>query len=151
MSKEKFDTVDRFILNKLQENARRSFKGIADEIGVSEATVFLRVKKLQEKGVIKGFKAILDLEMVSKGTKAIMLLKADPKLYQNVLDELRNMEEVCEIYDVTGAYYTVLKIRAKNNQELSSVLDEIGAINGIIATETSIILKSIKEETSIKL
>ncbi|MCW4033719.1 MAG: Lrp/AsnC family transcriptional regulator [Candidatus Bathyarchaeota archaeon] len=151
MSKEKFDAVDRFILNKLQENARRAFKGIADEIGVSEATVFLRVKKLQEKGVIKGFKAILDLEMVGKGTKAIMLLKADPKLYQNVLDELRNMEEICEIYDVTGAYYTVLKIRGKNNQELSRVLDEIGAINGIIATETSIILKSIKEETSIKL
>jgi len=151
MSKEKFDTVDRFILNKLQENARRSFKGIADEIGVSEATVFLRVKKLQEKGVIRGFKAILDLEMVGKGTKAIMLLKADPKLYNNVLDELKNMEEVCEIYDVTGAYYTVLKIRAKNNEELSRVLDEIGAISGIITTETSIILKSIKEETSIKL
>ena len=151
MSKEKFDTVDRFILNKLQENARRSFKGIADEIGVSEATVFLRVKKLQEKGVIRGFKAILDLEMVGKGTKAIMFLKADPKLYNNVLDELKNMEEVCEIYDVTGAYYTVLKIRAKNNEELSRVLDEIGAISGIITTETSIILKSIREETSIKL
>lgn len=151
MSKKKLDETDSFILNKLQENARRSFKGIADEIGVSEATVFLRVKKLQEKGIIKSFKAILDLDLIGKSTKAIMLLKADPKLYKNMLDKLKEMEEVCEIYDVTGAYYTVLKIRAKSTEGLSGVMDEIGAINGIIATETSIILKTIKEELSIKL
>lgn len=143
--------MDRSILNRLQEDARRSFKGIAEEIGVSEATVFLRVKKLQESGVIKSFKAVLHPILVGKGTTAIMLLKANPKSYKNVLEELSKMNEVCEIFDVTGAYYTVLKIRAESTEELSRVIDRIGSIDGIIGTETSVVLRTIKEETPIKL
>lgn len=145
------DKMDRFILNKLQEDARRSFKGIAEDMGVSEATVFLRVKKLQETGVIKEFKAIINPSLVGKNTTAIMLLKANPKLYKKVLQNLSKINEVCEIYDVTGAYYTILKIRAKNTEDLSKVLDKIGSINGIIATETSIVLRTLKENLSIKL
>ena len=143
--------MDRLILNRLQEDARRSFKGIAEEIGVSEATVFLRVKKLHESGVIKGFKAVLNPVLVGKGTTAIMLLKADPKTYKKVLEELSKMNEVCEIFDVTGAYYTVLKIRAASTEELSGVIDSIGSIDGIIGTETSVVLRTIKEEIPIKL
>ncbi len=143
--------MDRLILNRLQEDARRSFKGIAEEVGVSEATVFLRVKKLQESGVIKGFKAILNPHLVGKGTTAIMMVKADPKVYDNVLEELSRMNQVCEIYDVTGAHYTVLKIRAENTEELSKVIDEIGTIEGIVGTETSIVLRTIKEEVPLEL
>jgi Lrp/AsnC family transcriptional regulator for asnA, asnC and gidA len=145
------DKTDRFILTKLQEDARRSFKGIAEDLGVSEATVFLRVKKLLESGVIKEFKAILNPSLVGKNTTAIMLLKADPKLYKKVLQNLSKISEVCEIYDVTGAYYTILKIRTKSTEELSKVLDKIGSINGIIGTETSMVLRTIKENISIKL
>ncbi len=143
--------MDRLILNRLQEDARRSFKGIAEEIGVSEATVFLRVKKLKENGVIKGFKAVLHPILVGKGTTAIMLLKANQKSYKNVLEELSKMNEVGEIFDVTGAYYTVLKIRVESAEELSNVIDKIGSIDGIIGTETSVVLRTIKEETPIKL
>ena len=143
--------MDRLILNRLQEDARRSFKGIAEEIGVSETTVFLRVKKLQESRVIKGFRAVLDPLLVGKGTTAIMLVKADPKSYNKVLEELSKMNEVCEIYDVTGAYYTVLKIRADSTEELSRVIDKIGSIDGIIGTETSVVLRTIKEEIPIGL
>ncbi len=138
-------------MNRLQEDARRSFKGIAEEIGVSETTVFLRVKKLQESRVIKGFRAVLDPLLVGKGTTAIMLVKADPKSYNKVLEELSKMNEVCEIYDVTGAYYTVLKIRADSTEELSRVIDKIGSIDGIIGTETSVVLRTIKEEIPIGL
>ena len=61
------------------------------------------------------------------------------------------MNEVCEIFDVTGAYYTVLKIRVESAEELSNVIDKIGSIDGIIGTETSVVLRTIKEETQIKL
>ncbi len=54
------DDVDREILRALQKDARASFKKVGREIGVSEATVFVRVKKLRDKGVLRGFKAIVD-------------------------------------------------------------------------------------------
>ncbi len=60
------DETDRRILRALQEDARASFKNIGQSIGVSEATVFVRVKKLQERGVLRGFKAIVDPISVGK-------------------------------------------------------------------------------------
>ena len=54
---QELDEVDRGILRRLQEDARVAFREIADELGVSESTVFVRVKKLQERGVIRGFSA----------------------------------------------------------------------------------------------
>src|SRR3989442_6987345 len=75
------DDTDRGILRRLQKDARASFKKIADEIGVSEATVFVRVKKLQEKGAVRGFFAIIDAEEVGKSLNANHLVKPKPRSF----------------------------------------------------------------------
>src|SRR5438445_11186683 len=72
------DDTDRGILRRLQKDARASFKKIADEIGVSGATVFVLVKKLQDKGAIRGFFAIVDAKAVGKSQSAIFLWRARP-------------------------------------------------------------------------
>ena len=144
------DDVDRQILNLLQDNARRSFKEIAEEAKVSEATVFVRVKKLMKNSVIKSYKAIVDPKQVGKGTLAFVMLKANPNVYTKVLPTLVNMDEIYEIYDVTGAYYAILKIRTSSTEELATIIDKIGMIEGITGTETAMVLRSIKEETAIK-
>ncbi len=145
------DAIDRHILNRLQEDARVSFKKIAKEINVSEATVFVRVKKLQQRGIIKGFRAIVDSMKVGKGTTAIVLVKAEPKAFPKMLDALGKLDDVYEIYDVTGSYYSVLKIRTRSNEEVGKIIDEIGMIDGVAGTETVIALRTIKEQTAIKL
>ena len=145
------DDVDRKILRKLQEDARISFKEIAKEVGTSEATVFVRVKKLQKSGVIKGFRAILNPQSVGKQVTAFALVKAEPKSYPRMLAQLMNLEDICEIHDVTGAYYSILKMRTTNSEQLAEILDKIGEIEGVAGTETVIVLRTIKEETSVKL
>jgi DNA-binding Lrp family transcriptional regulator len=145
------DDVDRKILRKLQEDARISFKEIAKEVGTSEATVFVRVKKLQKSGVIKGFRAILNPPSVGKQVTAFALVKAEPKSYPRMLTQLMNLEDICEIHDVTGAYYSILKMRTTNSEQLAEILDKIGEIEGVAGTETVIVLRTIKEETSVKL
>jgi len=147
----KLDEVDRLILKKLQENARRSFKEIAKEAGVSEATIFVRVKKLQDSGVIKGFKAIVDHDLVGKKTTAFVLVKANPKEYPKVLEELVDIDDICEIHDVTGEYYAILKIKAENTDKLAKIIDKIGAISGVAGTETILVLKTIKEKLEVNL
>jgi Lrp/AsnC family transcriptional regulator, regulator for asnA, asnC and gidA len=144
------DDVDRQILNLLQDDARRSFKDIAEEVKVSEATVFVRVKKLMKNSVIKSYKAIVDPKQVGKGTLAFVMLKANPNVYTKVLPTLVNMDEIYEIFDVTGAYYAILKIRTSSTEELAAIIDRIGMIEGITGTETAVVLRSIKEEIAIK-
>ncbi len=144
------DEVDRKILKRLQEDARISFKEIAKEVGTSEATIFVRVKKLQKSGVIKGFRAILNPSSVGKQVTAFALVKADPKSYPRMLAQLMNLEDICEIHDVTGAYYSILKMRTTTSEQLAEILDKIGEIEGIAGTETVIVLRTVKEETSIR-
>ena len=60
------DGTDRKILAELQRDGRRSFKKIGEDAGVSEATVFVRVRKLKERGVLKGFRAVVDPKVVGK-------------------------------------------------------------------------------------
>ncbi len=144
------DKTDRHILNLLQDDARRSFKQIANEVNVSEATVFFRVKKLLKNGVIRSFKAIVDPKLIGKETLAFVMLKVNPNVYTKILPILMEMTEIYEIYDVTGAYYAILKIRTKSTEELATIIDKIGMIEGITGTETAVVLRSIKEELSIK-
>jgi Lrp/AsnC family transcriptional regulator for asnA, asnC and gidA len=150
MSLRELDEVDKAILRRLQKDARVSFNEIAKEVGTSEATVFVRIKKLQKNGVIRAFRAIVNPESVGKQVTAFALVRAEPKSYAKVLVELQNLDDVCEVYDVTGAYYSIIKMRTSTSEQLAKVLDKIGEIDGIVGTETVIALRTIKEETEIK-
>jgi Lrp/AsnC family transcriptional regulator for asnA, asnC and gidA len=146
----KVDAIDKKILELLQDDARTAFRKIAQEAGVSEATVFVRVKKLLEKGVIERFTAIISPELLGKSLTAFILVNANPKRLQTVLDTLSSMDDIYEVYDVTGTYYAIAKIRAENREKLADIIDQIGLIEGITSTETAIVLRCIKEETRIK-
>ncbi len=145
------DDADRKILAELQQDARASFKAIAEDIGVSEATVFVRVKKLKEAGILKGFRAIVDPSAVGKPLTAFILVRAQPKIYQNVLNSLKQIDDIYEIFDVTGQFYSVLKVRTTGTDQLTKIIDEIEKIEGVAGTETIIVLRTVKEDTVIKI
>lgn len=144
------DDVDRQILRALQRDARGSFREIGKKAGVSEATVFVRVRKLQEKGVLRGFMAIVDPKSVGKALTAIMLIRARPRSFPRILDALKKFDDIYEIYDVTGQYYSILKIRTSSTDHLSKIIDEVGMVEGVEGTETIIVLRTVKEEFLVK-
>jgi len=147
----KIDSIDKEILRMLQDDARISFKKIAEKIGVSEATIFVRVKKLRKNGVIKRFTAIVSPDLLGKNLTAFVLINTEPKNLEHVLDTLSSMDDVYEVYDVTGTYYVIVKIRTENRKTLAEIIDKIGMIDGVTRTETAIVLKCVKEETRIKI
>jgi len=149
--KVKIDDIDREILRMLQDNSRVAFKRIAEKVGVSEATIFVRVKNLKKKGVIKRFTVIVSPELLGKSLTAFVLINSEPKKLESVLETLSGMDDVYEVYDVTGAYYVIAKIRTENRESLAKIIDRIGMIDGVTRTETAIVLKSVKEETRIKI
>ena len=144
------DEVDLRILRMLQEDARTPFSRVAKEVGVSEATVHMRVKRLKELGVLRGFQALVDPSSVGKGLTAITLIKADPMKYAEILEKLKSIPDVYEVYDVTGEYDAVVKLRSGNREELASLIDDIGRIPGVSATLTMIVLKTVKEESRVR-
>ena len=149
-SQTELDQADHKILRELQRDARISFKTIAQSVGVSEATVFVRVRKMQERGVIIGFSAIVDPKAVGRSLTAIVLVRVNPKAFPGTLDALRKFEEIYEIYDVTGEYYSILKIRTSGTEELGKIMDEVGKIEGIAGTETIIVLRTVKEDIAVR-
>ncbi len=144
------DEVDRKILEILQRNARTPLKRIASALGVSEGTVHIRLRRLIANGIIKGFYTILDEEKLGYTVKAIVALKADPSVYSRILESLKEIDGVTEIYDVTGEYYAILKVKTTSREELASIIDRIGSIKGVQSTSTMIILRTIKEDPTLK-
>lgn len=145
------DEIDRGLLRILQENAKTPYSKISKELGISEATVHLRIRKLVKQGVIKRFQAIVDPAKVGRDVVAIIALTADPRKYDSVLERLKSMPDVYDVYDVTGEYYTLLKVRVGSKEELTRVLDEIGKIDGVESTRTMFVLRVIKEETRVQI
>lgn len=143
------DQIDKEILRILQENCKIPYSEIAKRLGVSEATVHLRVRKLCRMGVIKKFQAIVDPEKVGRTMTAIIALRAEPKKYETILETLKNMDCISEIYDVTGDYYAILKVRVRDREELARVLDMIGNLDGVRDTTTMIVLRVIKEDYTV--
>jgi len=144
------DEVDKVILDMLQEDARKSFREIAERANVSEATIFVRVRKLLDRGIIKRFSALVSSEQIGRGLTAFVLIDADPKRLQDVYEALSAIDDIYEIYDVTGSYYAIVKIRTTDREKLKDIIDRIGLIEGITRTETAIVFRCIKEETKIK-
>ncbi|MCQ4350359.1 MAG: Lrp/AsnC family transcriptional regulator [Sulfolobales archaeon] len=145
------DRLDKEILKILQEDGRISYSKIAQMLNMSESTIHMRIKRLRELGILRGFYADIDMEKIGLKVLAFVQLKADPKKYEQVLNVLKEMKEVAEIYDVTGEYYALVKVVVPSNEDLAKVLDDIGKLDGVTDTYTMIVLRVIKEGKKVNL
>jgi Lrp/AsnC family transcriptional regulator for asnA, asnC and gidA len=143
------DDIDKKIIKILQEDARTPFSKIAKMLNLSESTIHMRMKRLRENGVIKGFYVDIDPEVIGYNVVAFVMIKADPKKYEGILKKISEFKEVLEVYDVTGEYYALLKVRVKTREELAKVLDLIGNMEGVTSTYTMFVLRTIKELRSV--
>ena len=145
------DDIDKKILKILEEDARTPFSKIAKMLNLSESTIHIRIKRLKENGVIRGFYVDIDPEKIGYNVMAFVLIKADPKKYESILKAISEYKEVYEIFDVTGEYYALLKVRVRSREELATILDKIGNMDGVTSTYTMFVLRTIKEKKVVDL
>ncbi len=145
------DDVDRKILSILQKNSRTPLREISREVGLAESTVYERIKKLKERDIIKKFTVILDPEALEFSLLAFILIKSRAGKYASVAGELKRYPEIVEIYETTGDYDMLVKIRTHGSEELNDFLDTIGRTDGVEATHTMVVLKVHKETTELPL
>ncbi len=141
--------LDKKLLNILQENADLTYSEIGKILGVSPSTVYMRLRKLKERGLIKRIVAEVAPELVGLNLRALVFLSIDVRKYPDITSKLASIPNVKAIYDVTGEWTLVAEVYVKDHKELSDLLDVIGALEGVQRTSTAVVLRVIKEDRKV--
>ena len=140
------DNKDMQIINILSESGREPASSISSKIGMSVPAVIERINKLQESGVITGYKVQVDYGKLGMDISALITLISDSsEYYHKVIDLANKAPEVVDCFATTGSGSHVLLIRTANTITLEKFLRNIQQWPGIIRTETQSILSSNKE------
>lgn len=137
------DSLDRKIIKMITKNARVPYLEVARECNVSGAAIHQRIQKLIRMGVITGSKFTIEPKKIGFKTCAYMgIFLEQASLYNDVLKELKKIPEITQGHFTTGNYSVFIKIFARDNEHLKSILsDKIQSISGIARTETFISLE----------
>ncbi len=137
------DSLDKKIIKMITKNARIPYLEVARECNVSGAAIHQRIQKLIRMGVITGSKFTIEPKKIGYKTCAYMgIFLEQASLYNDVLLELEKIPEITQCHFTTGNYSVFIKIFAKDNEHLKSILsDKIQLISGIARTETFISLE----------
>lgn len=136
------DEIDRTIIDAIKNDARLSTRQIAKKTGIPAATVNRRLQKLVKDKVIKKFAAVLDYEKLGKKTVAYLLIRSKPGAdYNDVLNEAEKHEVVEDMAACAGQFDIILKVRVKDNDELSEfIFNYVRDFPSVAQTETLIAL-----------
>jgi Lrp/AsnC family transcriptional regulator, regulator for asnA, asnC and gidA len=140
------------IIKILSKDSSVSFVDIAKILGVSDATVHMRVKRLIASGVIKKFTISIDNRLLGYDHLAFMGINIRQGSADEVTSELTKLGEILEIHELHGRFDLLLKIRARNLDEMRSiVVNKIRKMTQVVEVELMTVLKSAKEEPMIDL
>lgn len=127
------DELDIEIIKILLMDCRISYLEIARMCNVSGSTVHVRIKKIEELGIIKGSKLLVDYSLLGYHLCCFICLKIDnPSFYNIILEKVKNIKEIVELYFTVGDYSILMKVICKNIEDLNNIVtNEISSFEGI--------------------
>ncbi|MDO6964771.1 Lrp/AsnC family transcriptional regulator [Rhizobium alvei] len=145
------DETDRGLLALLQKNDRLSLAEIGQELKLAPSTVNDRIKRLVRNEIISGFHAKVNPEKVGLDLLAFVFVGwNEPQVETAFLRKVAESDAVLECHHVTGAWNYLIKVRLANTRDLEKFLaQELKSIDGLMRTETLIVLSSAKEVSSL--
>ncbi|QZP37836.1 Lrp/AsnC family transcriptional regulator [Halobaculum magnesiiphilum] len=144
------DDTDREILRILQEDARTPFSEVARRIDMSSATVHDRVSRMEEAGVLRGYRAEVDPKALGYGVSAFVGLRVQQGHEEDALETLREVEGVREVHLTTGEYDVMLRVYAESTDDLRDLMfGQIATMDGFDRSQTMVILGTDYEEAGV--
>ena len=134
------DQLDRQLVTLLQANARASTAELARQLGVARTTVVARLARLEASGVIVGYTARLGSDAADRGVQAFVGITVSPKAGREVVKRLTALPELRQLASVSGEFDYMALLRADSTMRLDALLDEIGDIDGVLKTTSSVVL-----------
>ena len=146
------DQRDIQILALLQENGRVTASEISKAVELSIPAIGERIKKLTERGLIKGYSTVLDHKKAGLDLTAFVFIVSEHSdHYEDFINQAMESKSVLECHSIIGSGSHILKVRAKNSQALEELLSEIQNWPGVNRTQSNLVLSSYKETTAIDL
>ncbi|MDG0980558.1 MAG: Lrp/AsnC family transcriptional regulator [Halieaceae bacterium] len=142
MSNSTLSAADARLLSALRLNARASVSELARNLGLSRSTVHTRIKSLENRGIIKGYRVELGAEYQDELTEAHVLIKLVQQMTRQTDKVLQQMSAISALQAVSGEYDLIAIIQAPSLPALSAILDEIGVLPGVERTTSLVVLET---------
>lgn len=139
-------------MRRLQRNARETWAALGQAVGVTGPAVAERVRKLEERGVIRGYTALVDPEAVGYALLAFIEVTVERQDHRGELvAKVESLSEVQECHHIAGDFDYLIKVRARGTLDLERLIsDELKSVGGV-RTRTTIVLKTVKETRDLPL
>ena len=141
------DSLNWKILKCLQENARQSNVAIGKKVGISSPAVSERIKKMEDAGIIQGYKTSVSPLDVGYQLKALITLRAFMGMLKPFLEKVKSYDEVLNCYRITGNENIIMEVVFKNQKHLESFIDQL-IVYG--ETKTQIVLSHVVKYNEVK-
>ncbi|MGI4815340.1 MAG: Lrp/AsnC family transcriptional regulator [Janthinobacterium lividum] len=137
---DQLDDIDRNLLSLLQVNARETASNLARKLGIARTTVIARIARLERNDIISAYSIRLGKEIDVNVLNAYVGITLQPKSARDVVKRFAKMPEIQVLCAVSGQFDYVAWLRANSPERLDELLDEIGDIEGVDKTTTSVVL-----------
>ncbi|TXH98551.1 MAG: Lrp/AsnC family transcriptional regulator [Rheinheimera sp.] len=133
---------DERLLALLRTNARASVSDLARLLDLSRSTVQTRIARLEQTGVIRGYVLDYGDSYTKSLVSAHVSIKVKQKLTVKTNNELKQIPQIAELYAISGEYDLIAVVQAQSTEQLSHLLDQIGDLDGVERTNSSVILET---------
>ena len=152
---ETLDEIDLQILRILQKNAKLTTKELAEKVNLTPTPVFERQRRLERKGYIRKYVAILDAERLNQGLLVFCKVKLkhiNHEIADQFTHRIQRIPEVTECYNTSGQYDYLLKVRASDMKQYQEfVLNKLGTIESVGSIESTFVMSEIKQSYGLNL
>ncbi len=145
------DEIDLRIIKALNENARRSFRELAKEVGVSVTAIINKIKKLEDAGAIKGYIPILDPEYFGYNLTAVIALRISKGKLLETQQLIAREPQVVAVYDITGEWDSVVIGYFRHREDLNRFIKKILSFRYVDRSVTHLVLNVVKDEKRLPL
>jgi len=140
------DDLDKKIIQSLNENARKSFREVAKDVGTSVTAVIHRVKKFEESGVIKGYIPLVESGYFGMELMAVIAIRISQGKLLETQKSIAHDDRVMAVYDITGEWDSMVIGRFKDRQDLNDFIKNLLSQKNVDRSVTHIVLNIVKEE-----
>lgn len=131
----KLDSLDERILSSLQENGRLTMKALAEQIGMSSPAVIERVRRLEERGMLTGYRGLVDPAAIGRPLSVMLRATVQSSNQEGFLEVLRGHDAVEEVIRVSGVRNYIARAHFSGTEELEELMDRLGEISDAIEAE----------------
>jgi len=130
------------MIAQLEQDGRQSLRALADRLRLSPSTVSNRFHRLQDDGIIEGFRPVLDYEALGFDLTAIIEVKADADAMQATVDRLATLDPVVSLYEVTGPTDIILICKFQDREGMNAGVKRFQQVDGVTETQTKVALSA---------